>query len=194
MIISHKYKFIFIKTRKTAGTSLEVFFSNICGDQDVVTPIYPKENQHFPRNHERFFNHMSAKKVKSIVGENTWNSYYKFCVERNPWDKVVSQFFWSGSKLDFNSFVANSELPVDNSLYLNSGGFLMVDRVLKYEDLDSDLGDVMKKMKIEYRGLNFKAKSGFRKDSSYQKMYDETSREIVKRKFKKEINLFGYQF
>ncbi|PYL93687.1 MAG: hypothetical protein DMF14_00320 [Verrucomicrobia bacterium] len=41
MIISHKHKFIFIKTVKTAGTSLEVFLSQHCGPDDVLTPFAP---------------------------------------------------------------------------------------------------------------------------------------------------------
>ena len=39
MLISHRYKCIFVKTRKTAGTSIEASLSRYCGDFDVMTPI-----------------------------------------------------------------------------------------------------------------------------------------------------------
>jgi hypothetical protein len=39
MIISHEHKFILLKTRKTAGTSIEIALSRFCGDDDVITPI-----------------------------------------------------------------------------------------------------------------------------------------------------------
>jgi hypothetical protein len=50
MIISHKYKFIFIKTCKTAGSSIEVYLSKFCGEDDIVTPIKKSENTHYPKN------------------------------------------------------------------------------------------------------------------------------------------------
>jgi hypothetical protein len=51
MIISHRHRFIFIKTRKTAGTSIEVYLSRFCGEEDVVTPLNPPVEGHEPRNH-----------------------------------------------------------------------------------------------------------------------------------------------
>lgn len=38
MILSHKHRFIYIKTYKTASTSIEAALSEICGPDDVVTP------------------------------------------------------------------------------------------------------------------------------------------------------------
>ena len=39
MIISHRYGFVFVKTRKTAGTSMEILLSRFCGPLDIITPI-----------------------------------------------------------------------------------------------------------------------------------------------------------
>ena len=64
MIISHKYRFIFVKTLKTAGTSIEVFLSQHCGPDDVVTPILPHVEPHLPRNHDGYFNHMPAWEIR----------------------------------------------------------------------------------------------------------------------------------
>lgn len=38
MIVSHQHRLIFIKTRKTAGTSIELFLRQFCGPDDVMTP------------------------------------------------------------------------------------------------------------------------------------------------------------
>ncbi len=40
MICSHVHKFVFIKTTKTASTSIEMGLERFCGPQDIVTPIW----------------------------------------------------------------------------------------------------------------------------------------------------------
>jgi len=39
LILSHERQFIFLKTRKTAGTSIEIALSDHCGPMDIKTPI-----------------------------------------------------------------------------------------------------------------------------------------------------------
>lgn len=45
MILSHRHRFLFIKTRKTAGTSLELALAKFCGPEDVITPLTPDDEK-----------------------------------------------------------------------------------------------------------------------------------------------------
>ena len=45
MIISHRHRFIFIKPKKVAGTSIEISLSRICGPEDVLTPLGAKDEK-----------------------------------------------------------------------------------------------------------------------------------------------------
>lgn len=41
MILSHRHKFVFIKGHKVASTSVEIALAQICGPDDIITPITP---------------------------------------------------------------------------------------------------------------------------------------------------------
>ena len=45
MILSKKNKLVFIKGRKVASTSVEVFLSSVCGKNDIITPITPVDEK-----------------------------------------------------------------------------------------------------------------------------------------------------
>jgi len=45
MILSHEHKFIFLKTKKTAGTAIEAALSELCGPLDVITPYREESDQ-----------------------------------------------------------------------------------------------------------------------------------------------------
>jgi hypothetical protein len=229
MILSHKYKFIFIKTAKTAGTSIEVFLSKHCGPQDIVTPIVPCVEGHQPRNYEglinpvpevlerpgkffsalrhtmtsrtKFYNHMPAREVKQRVPVDVWNSYFKFCVERNPWDKVLSHYHMhaarQGGSLSFDEYLARGRFPINYFRYTNRlGRKIIVDRILRYENLITELGEVFSQLKISFEGtLGVQAKSEYRNDRRpYQQVFNDDQRRFVEEAFAKEIELHGYRF
>jgi hypothetical protein len=229
MILSHKYKFIFIKTAKTAGTSIEVFLSKHCGPEDIVTPIAPTVEGHQPRNYEgfinpvpeilerpgklfsvlrhaitsrdKFYNHMPAREIKNRVPADVWNSYFKFCVERNPWDKVLSHYHMhaarEGGSLSLDEYLARGRFPINYFRYTNrSGTKIIVDRILRYENLVAELSEVFSQLKIPFGGtLGVTAKSGYRSDRRpYQEVFNDEQRKIVEKAFAKEIKLQGYRF
>ncbi|PYL73844.1 MAG: hypothetical protein E6L08_04300 [Verrucomicrobia bacterium] len=229
MILSHKYKFIFIKTAKTAGTSIEVFLSRHCGPSDILTPIAPLVEGHQPRNcegfinpvpeilerpgkffsalrhtitsREKFYRHMPASEVQQRVPGQVWNSYFKFCVERNPWDKVLSHYHMhaarKGGSLSFDEYLARGRFPINYFRYTDrSGSKIIVDRVLRYENLLAELGEVFSQLQIPFDGtLGMAAKSEYRTDRRpYQQVFNDEQRKIVEKAFAKEIELYGYRF
>lgn len=107
MIISHKHKFIFIKPRKVAGTSVEVNLAKFCGKKDIITSTTDATSKndedsyiHMSQNNAGFTEHMKPKEIKKKVGEKIWNSYTKITIVRNPWDMLVSRYYWDSSALD----------------------------------------------------------------------------------------------
>lgn len=123
MIISHKFRFIFIKTTKTAGTSTEIALSKHLGKNDIITPISHEDevirqqlgyrgpqncwlplHQCSPRDLRRrlrkgkrklkYYNHIDAASIQRLVGNRIWNHYYKFCFSRNPWERAISLYYW----------------------------------------------------------------------------------------------------
>ena len=225
MIISHKYKFIFLKTRKTAGTSIEVFLSDLCGSEDILTAISPAVEGHYPRNYtglvrpfkelkenglnmtkslikrclsrKRYYNHMPASLVKIYLQESVWNSYFKFCVERNPWDKTLSYYHMIyASRMSFEEYLDKEDFCINYPIYTDKSGYILVDKVLKYENLNVELASVFSELGIPFSGkLEPKAKSGFRRDRTpYQEIYSSKQRKIIEDVFQKEIQMHQYTF
>jgi hypothetical protein len=229
MIISHKYKFIFVKTVKTAGTSIEVFLSQHCGPNDIVTPVRPPVEGHMPRNcgglvflaadvfkkpfgpfsdllqgftrRKKFYSHMPAWRIQKRVAPDVWNNYFKFCIERNPWDKVLSHFHMraarQGGSLTFDEYLAIGKLPINYVRYTDvSRKRIIVDRVVRYENLMTELAEVFAQLNVPFEGtLGATAKSEYRTDRTpYQSVYNERQRQIVEKAFAREIELHGYQF
>lgn len=228
MIISHKHKFIFVKTRKTAGTSLEIALSDICGPEDIITPITRKDekqrkqyskfsaqNYKMPlakytnwdyfrlltkRKIKRFYNHMPCGEIRQYVSDDVWNTYFKFTIERNPFDKMVSVYYWRRGDERFESiydFLQNGGLKEFTSYDIYSiDGVVAVDHIYRYEDLQGMGEDLARRLNLD-RPLAlpaYKAKSSSRKVADYKELLDPDSVELIKTIYAREIRLLGYTF
>lgn len=195
MLVSHKHRFIFIKTRKTAGTSVEVELAKIMVPTDLVTPVIPAVEGHVPRNHDGFWNHMPARKARRAIGRDIFDSYLKFAIEREPVDKCISFYSMVRNSPShkrqigsWDDFVRKGPHPVDTSIYTSVFGKLMVDRILRYENLEADLTSLMGELGVEFRGIKSKAKGGWREEQPVT----ETHRAIIYQKFSSSNRFSGY--
>lgn len=211
-IISFDYNFIFIKTAKTAGTSIEADLSQRIGLRDIVTPIRPKVDGHVCRNYQDasgkqlFYNHMPAIEIRQLIGEEKFNSMYKFCVEREPVRKCISYYHMqqnsslhnkTGRIISWEEYCSSGSFPIDHLKYLqfNSGKtHILVDEVLQYEKLDVELPNLLEKVGIRNFVLKTRAKSEYSKRTLIREEdVTITQREKIYRAFSgglKVVNLY----
>lgn len=230
MLLSHKHKFIFIKTNKTAGTSIEIALSRFCGEMDVITPNDPADEEirrHLgypgPRNcyarfrdyrfrdiykllvrHKRklrFYHHMPASKIKALVGPACWRNYFKFCFERNPFDRVISFYYWrtkKGPARTISEFINSGEILLLKKygyrLY-TIGDQIALDRICRFERMKEELNHIAASLGFDAQVALPRAKTVFRKDKrSYRDILTREDRKKIEKIFQKEIELFGYEF
>ena len=95
VLVSHKKKFIYIKNYKVAGTSVEVFFEKFCKNiNDIVGVRLNPNEQKRQLTKGKLGSHVNINKVLNVVGTNVFSNYFKFCIVRNPYDKMVSAYFF----------------------------------------------------------------------------------------------------
>lgn len=165
MLISHKHRFIALKTVKTAGTSTEMFFQPAClpvdmevgewtpaiaTDQGVVGRRGPPPED---RATEIWINHMSAQKLKENTAPDVWENYLKFTNVRNPFSRILSGFYfsfkqrkltppdnWSETIESFDKFVHADRHSFMNMLFVD--GQFAPDALIYFEALTDDIQQI----------------------------------------------------
>ncbi len=193
-MISDKHKCIFIHIIKTGGVSIERFFHGEISEASKM--------------------HRIAKVYKEEIGSEKWNKYFTFTFVRNPWCKMVSQYFYiqrrkkGKYKLTFREFIlafkscSESEYinhkgiavkfnPIQLPWILDDDGNCIVDFVGRFENLQEDFNLICDKIGIPRKKLPHLNKS---EHEHYTKYYDDETKQIVAEKFAKDIEYFGYKF
>ncbi len=180
---------------------MEAALGKYCSEEDIITPLSNEEEDyrkryytlgarnyrlplskwkardflHFLKGREvGFYNHMAAERCREYLPQDVWSGYYKFCFERNPFEKVISYIHFrhaqeldAGGGRDVNAFVTDRLLETVKrggyGLY-TSGGKVIVDRIYRYEDMEEALKDLAERLDLPEIPVLPRMKSGFRKD------------------------------
>lgn len=215
MIVSHKYRFIFLRTEKTGGTSLTQALWPVLGEEDLrLEAGRPRWAKYSPIHHGALKRrlpevfgphaHATAAQMRRVVGRRVFDSYYKFAVERNPWDRQVSLYnhrCWkTGRPPDFDRdmrspwYRATEYCKLDNWSIYAIGSEIVADRVLRYETLAEELAGLFDDLGIEEE-VRLPRLRQYRPDRRhYAAYYSDRTRDLVARWYAREIEAFGYEF
>jgi hypothetical protein len=201
-MIDDKHKFIFIHIPKTGGTSIEKVFN---------------------RQMKRHCKHLTMSDYENELKSDI-EKYFIFSVIRNPWDRILSYYFWrkwgggrlssegksfkswidlivkvdksqmqeSNNYCDNESQCRNFMMAIDsqfNSLTID--GELTIDYLIRFENFQDDFNIVCDKIGITRQKLPHKNK---KKHKHYTEYYDDETKQIVAKKYAKDIEYFNYEF
>ncbi len=188
-------KCIFVHIPKAAGVSLNSnLFGNLGGS------------------------HLSIFFYMRTFSPRDFNKYYKFTVVRNPWDRIVSAYFflkaggfntndkeWFNRNLakyeSFEDFVSNWVQPGNIDRYIHfrpqyklisACGMIMVDKVYKIENMNQVIEDLNKKLGTSLKPTHQNKTQ--QRDNDYKQYYNDKTRAIIEKVYRKDIELFNYKF
>ncbi|OUW75292.1 MAG: hypothetical protein CBD74_14820 [Saprospirales bacterium TMED214] len=161
MIISPKHKFVFFKPMKTAGTSVEHALHMAAGKDQLCTGAldkpdgdvwaYPSTNNTNSNGQAIFHTHTWASLLENrfidLGIENEFSSYRYISMTRNPWDALVS-YYW------YNVF-ARDELKLLQKWPESQWGRICKRSFNEWIDIKSSLEDISSPNRIDYNPLEY---------------------------------------
>ncbi len=216
MLLSLRYKFLFIHVAKTGGTSVRAALNRYKWRDPYQIPLSLCSRISGLTGHRlgcKFPRHAKAIAAYEMLPREMFLDLFKFAFVRNPWDLQVSSFhhirrerphIMKGSQ-DFEAFLNWKLDPsrpyhyiVDTSMELQSDylvdlkGNIIVDFIGRYERFEEDFEEVCRRIGIAPAKLPHRRKAEDRTD--YRRYYNEKTMKIVADRFKPDIDRFGYAF
>lgn len=163
--------------------------------------------------------HKTLRYYQILFSPAEFNSYFKFTFVRNPWDRLVSAFFflkkggmnennrrWAEANLaryqDFDSFVRHGLKRSEILSFLhfrpqhlfvclkrNQPGLNFVGR---FENLESDFAFICRRLNLESKLVE--ANRNASRERDYREYYTEETRQLVGEIYAEDVRTFGYSF
>ncbi len=200
-MISFRKSFLFVHIPKTAGNSIQSVLRDYSEDQLVALRKEQDGVERFGLRNPRYKikKHSTLKEYREALGDGPFRSFYKFTCVRNPWDRMVSYYFTptqnpeTWNRIKFRGIISKA-VSVADYLRLDDeeqDPFANVDYIIRFENLAGDFRTVCNRLNISPPTLPQYNRSTRER---YSKYYDDELRELVRTRFAREIERFGYKF
>ena len=208
-MISHFHQSIFIHIPKNAGQSIErAFLSDLGLTWETRAPLLLRNRVNADNNTPPRLAHLTANQYVKLkyIPHDMFRSYYKFCVCRNPWDRAFSLYkyltdqskpFAQFVKDDFKKKIYNdlNWFAMSQAKFIqNQNNELLVDRIIRLENLDSEFNDIANKLKLKTKHLDKTNVSQNRKKINYREAYCKESKRIIADLYEDDIKMLNYNF
>lgn len=187
-------KVIFLHVPKTGGKTVrEIFDLPLLYNSDPAIKPSPQ--------------HLTCQLLRQRIGGYKYDCYYKFVFIRNPWARIVSSYFWRQSLPikrvvpQFSEFIQNLERVVSEQTYYDQefgDHFIpqveyaeLIDEIFRFEKFQQSIEKIAKKLNIPTPHVPPKKVKPY---DEYWKFYNDQTRKIIARTYRKEIEMFGYEF
>jgi len=201
--------FIFTHITKTAGSSFNKVFTTTFGAHDyLLTGHVNHEINYFVgfKNYQDL-EHLTVQQQSKILGPKRFNDCFKFTFVRNPWDRLVSNYFWkqndpwANKKVkeyvnthSFEQYILEGIAPLAVPMHqwvTDSNKKVVVDFVGRYENLHDDFSKVCQKINIKTPELPQVYKTNHK---PYKDYYSQATIDKVASVYKDDIEIFGYDY
>lgn len=202
MLISERYRVIFVHVQKTGGMSIEGWLRL----QDSAARFH---------KHRHLLARMGAPEI------NDWDSYFSFGFVRNPWDRLVSWWamiqenptaypdlpFWQYVRKrgpTFEDFILHCTDTIQDSGTIKSAalpqldylsaasGQQIVQYIGRFETLVESVREVQ--LRANLPGAPLAHLNATRHPKQYRDYYTAQTRQLVAERFAIDIERFGYSF
>ncbi len=216
MLLSHRYRFLFVHIAKTGGTSVRGALQAYRWRDPYYFPQWLASKMSGLVNHEvaiKLPRHCKAITAQEMLPREFYDDLFKFAFVRNPWDLQVSSYHHIRRERPqlllpdetFEQFLRRKLDPerpwqyhIDTSItrqtdYLSDlRGNTIVDFIGRYEQLQQDFDVCCDRIGIPRVVLPEKRMA--RDRAGYREYYDESTKQLVADWFRSDIERLEYDF
>ena len=207
MIVSHQHRFIFVAIPKTGTHSVRQALRAHLGPDDIEqVGLFVNKRFPFAPLAQIKHGHLSLEQVRPFIGEQAFAEYFKFAFVRNPFDRFVSYCAFMTRANDAFARDPRAVMrhilyklrPLDHILFrpqhellVDAEGHLASDQVGRVEEMQASYDAICARIGIPSAELGQVNTS---RRGAYRDYYDPELVEGVAELYRRDLELFGYQF